>query len=350
MLILIAPANLPTDFSVIPTQGIRIRDEPWGGMAPDATSWRDDSPPAVSDDRFQQFMQIARDLLSDFREVEQNFRMLDRRVRERIALWEGSKGELLEDIMSERDAISDSDQGRSFRAFWDFLMSSDRQEELTRLLERVLALPPVVELRPDARTRRIHYDWLEAGEHTQRTVARLSQQLRRFLDDQAWIENRRIMDILHGIESSALSLRDSPPAGDVMQLANTFPAIRLPMERPLFTPPVRPVIADIELEPGDDDVDASALFSSMLVDKSRLVRHIRRTLQGRSQVTLHELCAAEPLQQGLAELVAYLEIADDEFETHVDEESTDTVSWQGAAADGTPILRRARMPRVIFVR
>ena len=35
-------------------------------------------------DRFQQFMQGARELLTDFREVEHNFRQLDRRVRERI--------------------------------------------------------------------------------------------------------------------------------------------------------------------------------------------------------------------------------------------------------------------------
>ncbi|WP_347259158.1 DUF3375 domain-containing protein, partial [Methylocaldum sp.] len=139
-------------------------------------------------DRFQQFMALARELLTDFREVEHNFRALDRRVRERIALWDGGKGALLEEIMGERDAIADSDQGRSFRAFWDFLMSSRRQEELTELLDRVLNLPPVAELRPDARTRRIHYDWLEAGEHTQRTVAQLSQQLRRFLDDKAWLE------------------------------------------------------------------------------------------------------------------------------------------------------------------
>ena len=301
-------------------------------------------------DRFQQFMQIARELLGDFREVEHNFRMLDRRVRGRIALWEGSKGALLEDIMSDRDAISDSDQGRSFHAFWEFLMSRDRQEELTRLIERVLAEPAVAETRPDPRTRRIHYDWLEAGEHTQRTVARLSQQLRRFLDDRAWLENRRIMDILHGIESKALAVRDSPPPGDVMHMANTAAAISLPMERPLYSPPVRPVIADIDLEAGDGDVDASVLFSSLVVDKLRLVRHVRRTLQDRSQVTLHELCASEPLQQGLAELIAYLELADEEFETHVDEASTDTVSWQSATADGVPILRQARMPRVIFVR
>ncbi|MDD2457767.1 MAG: DUF3375 domain-containing protein, partial [Eubacteriales bacterium] len=142
-------------------------------------------------DRFQQFLQMARELLSDFREVEHNFRTLDRRVREQIALWQGGKGALLEDIMGERDAIADSDQGRSFRAFWDFLMSHSRQEELGQLLDQVLALPPVRDLQPDARLRRVHYDWLEAGEQTQRTVAQLSAQLRRFLDDQAFLENRR---------------------------------------------------------------------------------------------------------------------------------------------------------------
>ena len=71
-------------------------------------------------DRFQQFLQLARELLADFREVEHNFRMLDRRVRERIALWEGAKGALLEEIMGERDAIADSDQGKSVRAVWTF--------------------------------------------------------------------------------------------------------------------------------------------------------------------------------------------------------------------------------------
>jgi signal transduction protein with GAF and PtsI domain len=45
-------------------------------------------------ERFQQFTGLARELLTDFREVEHNFRGLDRRVRERIALWDGAKGAL----------------------------------------------------------------------------------------------------------------------------------------------------------------------------------------------------------------------------------------------------------------
>lgn len=126
-------------------------------------------------------------LLADFRQVEQNFRDLDRQVREHIAGREGGKGDVLEQVFGERDAIADSNQGRSFRAFWEFLMSTARQEELTNLLERVFVLDSVAELAPDARMKRIHYDWLNAGEATQRTIARLSEQLRRYLDDQAWL-------------------------------------------------------------------------------------------------------------------------------------------------------------------
>jgi Protein of unknown function (DUF3375) len=301
-------------------------------------------------DRFQQFIQLARELLTDFREVENNFRRLDRHVRERIALWEGSKGALLQEIMGERDAIADSDQGRSFRAFWDFLMSSSRQEELSKLLERVLTLPPVAELKPDARTRRVHYDWLEAGEHTQRTVAQLSQQLRRFLDDQAWLENRRIMDILHGIEAKALALRESQPPGEVMDIADTAADIELPMERPLYTPAIKPLITDIELESGDAEVDAAALYSQVVIDKAQLASNIRHALQDRSQITLRELCEMQPLQQGLAELVAYLQLASDAFKSVVDEEVTETIVWSREGPDGQNYAKQARLPRVIFVR
>jgi len=301
-------------------------------------------------DRFQQFMQGARELLADFREVEHNFRQLDRRVRERIALWEGSKGELLEQIMGERDAIADSDQGRSFRAFWDFLLSSRRQEELNALLDRVLALPAVAATAPDPRMRRVHYDWMEAGEHTQRTVAGLSQQLRRFLDDQAWLENRRIMDILRSIEARALALRDAPPTGVVMRMAAAQAEIQLPMERPLFTPASRPVITDLILQAGDADIDPSALFDQVVVDKVRLLRHIRHALQDKAQVTLRELVALQPLEQGLAELVAYLQIGSDAFAAVMDEDTLEPVFWQGQDAAGGAVSRRARLPRVIFMR
>lgn len=309
-------------------------------------------------DRFLQFQQLARELLADFREVEHNFRQLDRKVREKIALWEGSKGALLDEIMGERDAIGDSDQGRSFRAFWDFLMSSHRQEELSERLDQVLALPAVAALKPEPRTRRVHHDWLEAGEHTQRTVAQLSQQLRRFLDDKAFLENRRILDLLHGIESKALALRESVPAGAVMAIDTMGADIELPLERPMFAPTMKPRLAELTLDAGEDDVDTARLFNQIVVDKSRLRAAIQRALRHQPQVTLRDLLETEPLHQGLAELVAYLELAHagdvsgalDGLRAVVDEAVEEPVRWLAGNAQGEPVMREARLPRVIFTR
>src|SRR5690606_36406668 len=122
------------------------------------------------------------------------------------------------------------------------------------------------ELKPDVHTRRVPYDWLEAGEHTQRTVALLSQQLRRFLDDQAYLENRRIMDLLRGIESQAMAVRDVAPSGSFMQIDDTAADVALPMERPLHTLPIKPLISSSKLDVGDADIDATALFSQFTVD------------------------------------------------------------------------------------
>ena len=297
-------------------------------------------------DRFQQFLQLARELLTDFREVEHNFRTLDRRVRERITLWEGGKGALLEEIMGERDTIADSDQGKSFRAFWDFLMSQSRQEELSRLLEQVLSLPPIRAMHPDTRLHRVHYDWLEAGEHTQRTVAKLSAQLRRFLDDQAWLENRRIMNILHSIENHALALREELPAGDFMDLAATAPNIELPQERPLYRPPLNPLIAEMKLEEGDADIDTAALYAQVVVDRDELGRNIRQELQSRSQISLAEVIIRHPLRHGLTELVAYLQLAGEWPKTAVDDDVQEQVSWQSKAG----VMRQATFPRIILLR
>ncbi len=310
-------------------------------------------------DRFMQFNQQSKELLSDFREVEHNFRNLDRSVRERIAQWQGSKGELLADIMGERDAIAGSDQGNSFRAFWDFLMSPTRQEEFTHMLDQVLTLPAIDVLKPDARTRRIHYGWLEAGEYTQRTVARLSQQLRRFLDDQAWLENRRIMEILHGIEGKSLAMRESlfstASGADFMEIDEASASIEMPMERPLHSPPLQTHIANIQLQAGDEKMDSSALFSQVVINKPVIAQHIRQSLQLESQITLSQLCLLRPLTQGLAELVAYLELAGDKADNNrfrfiVDESIEDIISWQTADDSDKNTEHRARLPRIIYLR
>lgn len=236
-------------------------------------------------------------------------------------------------------------------------MSSRRQEELSTRLDQILDLPAVAALKPEPRTRRVHHDWLEAGEHTQRMVAQLSQQLRRFLDDRAFQENRRILELLRNIETKALALRDMPPTGEVMLLDEMGADIALPQERPLFALHAKPRLAELILESGeDDDIDTTRLFDQHVVDKTRLREALRQALRQQSQISLRALLETQPLQQGLAELVTWLELAHagsrglDGLRATVDDDVQEIIEWAVQDAPGSTVRRRARMPRVIFTR
>lgn len=295
-------------------------------------------------ERFMQMAATARELLSDFRAVDHNFRALDRQVREQIATWDGSKGALLQAIFGQRDLISETDEGKSFRAFWDLLMSPARQDELSDLLANVMQLAPVRELEADGRLQRIHYDWLEAGEVTQRTVARLSEQLRRYLDDQAWLENRRIMQIMRDIEQRALALRGRIDERAFMELDAPAPMLAMPMERTLYAAPFKPKITQQIVEDETGTISADALFEQIYVDPARLSANLRRALQTRQQISLADLTADFPLEQGLAELATYLKLATQDGKAAIDDDQRETVRW----TDEQGRVREATLPLIIY--
>lgn len=298
--------------------------------------------PSALYDYYQHFTSTARELLSDFRAVEENFRTLDRSIRADIAAWDGSKGELLDQIVGERHAIAGSDQGRSFQAFYDILLSQTRRDELTELLRRLVEVD-VIDV--DRGLERIHFDWLDAAERTQQTVRQLSEQLRRFLDDKVWLENRRVVELLRSIERTALTVRDTSPTLQ-MTLDASSPHVQLPFERPLYAPP-----AFTGLDPSGPSEDAEslewgALFDQVYVDSARLAGTVRSLLRRRDQIGLREVLEAAPTTQGVAELVAYLGLAEDDFDVLIDDTTEEIVTVTNEEG-GT---RFVRMPRVVLMR
>jgi hypothetical protein len=293
-------------------------------------------------DRYQQFSRTARELLSDFREVEDNFRRLDRDLRQQIAGWTGSKGALLDDVLGSRHSIAETDQGRSFQAFYDFLLSYQRQQELTGLLERVRALD--IPDRDDRLTR-IHYDWIEASERTQATVRLLSEQLRRFLDDQVWLENRRVFDLLHNIEAKALQLRDvrNPPLP--MEMDESKISFNLPTERPLYRRTGVTALESQQASPGSEHFETDALVEQVYIDRDELVRRVFRSLGPQDQVGLRDVLAGAPLEHGLPELIGYLSLGHAGLSVVFDDAHKERISW-----DAAEIERVAEMPRVTFSR
>jgi hypothetical protein len=297
-------------------------------------------------DRFQQFASTARDLLSDFRAVEYNFRTLDRNARERIALWGESKGTLLDEVLGEQDVIADSDQGRSFYAFADFLLSPESQRELDDLLERVMEMRAVNEMTPDRSLRRIHHQWLDASGYVMNVARQLSSQLRRFLDDRVLLENRRIVEIFKKIQEHALEIRNNTPKGNFMELDKSSVDISLMMERPLYSPKRKTALVSSGLQNGDETaglLDVDALFVQNYVDISRLKDNIEHALRHSAQITLGELLAKFPPERGLAEVLAYMNIAARRGSVF-DESESESLVWRNQLGRSV----EAKVPRVIF--
>ena len=294
-------------------------------------------------DRYQQFARTARELLADFREVEENFRKLDRNLREQIAGWTGSKGALLDEALGSRNGIAESDQGRSFQTFYDFLLSYHKQAEFTELLERLQHIEDLGH--QDRRLSRIHFDWIDASERTQATVRLLSDQLRRFLDNQVWMENRRVFDLLRAIELKALRVRDQANPAVSMELDDTGLALTLPIERPLYRRTLRAPLESESIERGSNDFDSSAMLDQRYVDRDLLAQRVLSSLGRHDQVSLNEVIIGEPLEQGLAELVGYLSLNQAGLSVIFDEERRDRIEWSDADVE-----RVADLPRVNFSR
>src|SRR5665213_3095781 len=294
-------------------------------------------------DRYQQFARTARELLADFREVEENFRRLDRNLREQIAGWNGSKGALLDEALGSRNGIAESDQGRSFQAFYDFLLSYHKQAELTELLERLQRIEDLGH--QDGRLSRIHFDWIDASERTQATVRLLSDQLRRFLDDRVWLENRRVFNLLRAIEAKALRVRDLTNPAVSMELDDTNLALNLPMERPLYRRTLRAPLESESMEQGNNDFDSSALLNQLYVDRDLLTQRVLSSLGRHDQVSRSEVITGEPLEQGLAELVGYLSLNQPGLSVIFDEERRERIEWTTADVE-----RVVELPRVNFSR
>jgi hypothetical protein len=298
-------------------------------------------------ERYFQIEETARQLLSDFRQVEANFRHLDQKTRERIALADKPKAELLAEIFGEQDAINLSDQGRSFEAFWTFLMSLERREELQVLLSQALDLPEISGMTQDRWLADYRFHLSEAGEKVQRTAAQLVEQLRRFLDSQMWLENKRIAELIRDIEKQSLAIKqNSPKQIDFASLPEPKIDLTLPFTRSLFSPPRKICMTDAAPQLGEGEFSADALFSQHYVDEGLLRNQIARMLSENSQVALSDIVEEYPVTRGMAEIVTYINMANREEKSTLNENQRQKILWHDAQGRE----RYADIPLVIFTR
>jgi len=227
-------------------------------------------------------------------------------------------------------------------------MNPERQDQLDAVIGKVLDLQDIADIGSSASLAHMRVNLLDAGDKVYRTQSQLSAQLRKFLDDHTYLENKRIAAIIGDIEKHAVELRDHLPMNTPTAHLNAVKVdIDLTMSRPLFRVSQTPHLEVDILELGEANMDMSLLHAQHYVDKLLLRDHIRSALQHRAQITLAELCEVFPPEQGVAEIMTYLHMAcDDASENNsaaIDSEQQESIVLIETG-------RIVKVPQVIFMR
>jgi hypothetical protein len=260
-------------------------------------------------ERYYGVEDAARRLLADFKQIEQNFRDLDRETKERVIASEHSRGAVLKEVFEHRDAIVSSDQGKSFNAFWGFLMSMKTREEMAELIERVLALEPVRDMSKAFPLDTLDNRLVSAGARVQRMTHRLNEELRFFLDERSRRESKRVGELIESFKRLALLVRETPPDSRRFIIIDGDPEPSLVMDRPLYEPEDPVFIAKSPMHTGIPSVEADALFDLDSIDMGLIGKHIRLMLLEQPQASLSDIVNRNPIRMGAAEVLGYLSIA-----------------------------------------
>lgn len=301
-------------------------------------------------ERFMQASENSLRLLSDFAGVEQNFRDLARTIQEAVLQPDMQKGAVLGSILDADESLENSDEGRSFRAFWQFMLTPTQKDELTHLLASVLALPDVEEWRTTSPLNSLTKRLLEAGQKIIASNQLLAEQLRRMLDERAVVESQRVRQLCAEIKQRAFRHADHPPQGSVFLRIELTPEPNLLYDRPLWSPPTETRFDDIPAANFDEIVDEdllSGLYTQFYIDRAQLEEQVYSLLENQPSITLSEVCAAFPPQNGVAEILTYLDMAAHHPHHRINAEVVDVVDVTLYSGDGNI---RLNLPRIEFHR
>jgi hypothetical protein len=289
-------------------------------------------------ERYFDLFDTARKLLSDFREVEYNFREIDSLVRTAKDEGSSNRGKILSQFFEKEDFLFETDQGKSFIAFFEFLMSQEKQTELTELISTMLSLPEIMELEKNSKEdsfnrefffRKLKSLMMNECMKVNKTNSKISDGLRKFIAAKTFLENKRLGEMIGEIKQQASVLRDTSVTKDLFFEIEGKPRISLIMERPLFSPPESIVLNDSLYAEGDDanytESEIALLYNSNYIDKEELKANINECLRYKSQISLTEVFEKFPTEKGLLDVVGYFSLMNEEIKYILYDDKKDTL-------------------------
>lgn len=260
-------------------------------------------------ERLEWFTRLSHELLSDFREVEDNFKYIHRHIVEQHTKAEIHKGAIVGYAFEAYDALRKSDQGKSFYAFWDFLVSRAGQEEWRLLTDQLFQLLQDRSIDSDGDfVQNIKSLLLQQGRSVYDSNDKMAEKLSRIITEKEIARHRRLRHQIGQIKELVFQFmeEETPPCG--LELTTPAP-IRMSMERKLNLTekagnPVmkQPANAKEKIE----DVERfSRMMNLSHIDKKKLWQNVEQALKKKTTATLAEIIGVSGVENGIAEVVSY---------------------------------------------
>ena len=298
--------------------------------------------------RFEEVTRLSNELIGDFREVEDNFKAITRKIYEAQQTVDFTKGKLLKETFEAISELRNTDQGKSFYAFWNFMIDDQAKDELQFLTGSVYRLLEDREIVFQSRSLRKLKTLLHlAGRKVLDKNNLLAEKLSREIIAKQHQENRKTRELMSAIRRKAFNLVGKVNNREFYLEIDGNPEIYLPMERKLGERSTetltisQPVLA----LPKNGDIEALAkIYGMAAIDKKQLLDNISALLQIRVQLTLAELVTMRPLTKGLPELLAYISLINHSPKYFVNAEQRDLILFN--AEQG----KYLETPQIIFSR
>jgi hypothetical protein len=297
-------------------------------------------------EHFMLIEEQSRKLKYDFSQIEYNFRDLNQAAMEKIATAYSSKDNVLSSIFDIEDEIRQSDQGKSFFAFWQILTNAQKNEQLSTMLEKIYEIDTIKEFDKDQRLKNLKYELLTNAQKITKVSSKLIEQLRRFLDDRVWIENKQILELCKSIEKTALNIKTQPPSKkEFMKLDTTKIDINSVFEKSLYTIKQNKEFK-CELKEDILDINIDSFYDIFFIDETQLQNNINYFLQIQPQCTMIEILTKFPIKKGISELIGYLSIAKNSQNAIVSIDKKDKIIIQ----DDQNNKKIVTIPKIIFTK
>jgi len=296
-------------------------------------------------EHFMQIDEIVRKLKYDFSEIEYNFRDLNTLAMEQIVTNDDAKGAVLGTIFDIEDSIKESDQGKSFFAFFQLLTDLEKSEKLSRLLENLYKIETIKTFDKEQRLKDLKFTLLQSSDKISKVSSKLIEQLRRFLDDRVWEENRRILALCKSIQKSAIDIKDDmPTVRSFAEIDGNTLKVDMVFAKSLYRTKTQTLFTK-ELIDEEIEIDLDSFYTQFYVDEEILKRNISEILLYQPQCSIRDIVERFGIKKGIAELVGYITIAKNSENTMVDETSQ-TIE----ILDSDGLRKSVKLPKIIFVR